>query len=221
MSFGTTELSIWYQPNGVDTVFRNLSAQYLAAAGDEGADVLYPGSSPYVLSVGGTTLTGGTNQRYAGTPGPYQEVGWSGSGGGISFFNPPPAYQIGWSSFAKRSVPDVSYNAGSFVSVYHTDPYTLESGWVAVGGTSAATPQWAAIIARRNASGLDLKYKRTINEEIYNISRKSFKSLFYDIKQGTNGYKANSVNFRFLPTSSSISSSSLIYVWYYRSKAFG
>jgi subtilase family serine protease len=190
MSYGATETPSFYS-NGYNTVFENLSAQYVASSGDDGEEVLVPAASPNVLSIGGTTLTGGESTNYAESPGPYNEVGWSGSGGGISSYSSVPTYQIGWSSFSNRSVPDVSYNAGSFASVYYTDPITLDSGWVSVGGTSAGTPQWAAILARRNSAGNVIKYQKSINEEIYSIAKRSFSSLFNDISQGSNGYPAS------------------------------
>jgi hypothetical protein len=190
MSFGSPEISYFYN-SGYDSIFANLSAVYIASAGDGGAQVNYPGSSPNVLSVGGTTLTGGTNESYAVAPGPYNEVGWFGSGGGVSLISPLPLYQVGWSSFPKRSVPDVAYNAGSFVSVYFTDPVTSEYGWLSVNGTSVGSPQWAAIAARKNASGSSLKYKESFNSFIYNIAKKNYANIFYDIKQGSNPLKTS------------------------------
>jgi len=190
MSYGAEEGN-YINAYGLNTVYENLSAYYLGASGDDGAQVLYPGSSPNVLSVGGTVLRGGSSQNFAVSPGPYSEIGWSGSGGGISFLNPPPDYQKGWSSFKGRSVPDVSYNAGSGAAVYYTDPNGSGSGWLSVGGTSAGTPQWAAILARRNASGFSTKYTQTINSVIYKNAKTNFKNLFYDIKQGSNPYKAS------------------------------
>jgi hypothetical protein len=190
MSYGAEEGS-YINTFRLNTVYENLSAYYLGASGDDGAQVLYPGSSPNVLSVGGTVLRGGSSQNFAVSPGPYSEIGWSGSGGGISLLNPPPEYQNGWSSFKGRSVPDVSYNAGSGAAIYFTAPDGSGFGWLSVGGTSAGTPQWAAILARRNASGFSTKYTQSINSVIYKNSKTNFKNLFYDIKQGSNPYKAS------------------------------
>jgi kumamolisin len=121
-----------------------------AAAGDagstdgerDGAQHLdYPGSSPHVLSVGGTTLR---------TPGPGESV-WNAlpeggaTGGGVSAAHPLP----GWQRTAGvpgegRGVPDVAAVAdpatGYRVSV-GGKPTTL-------GGTSAAAPLWAALVCR-------------------------------------------------------------------------
>lgn len=186
MSFGLTEYPELYSPGGIDsTIFQNLCAQYVASSGDWGAQVLYPGSSPNVLSIGGTTLT------YTGFPPVYTEVGWDGSGGGVSLLNPLPAYQKGWSPHKGRSVPDVSYNAGNPVWVYFTNPFTQQSGWNGVFGTSASAPQWAAIIARRNSAGYNVAGKSTINQEIYSKAKRNYTTLFYDITSGSNGYRAS------------------------------
>jgi hypothetical protein len=190
MSWGSTENASFYTSN-YDNIFNNLNAQYVASAGDWGAQVLYPGSSPNVLSIGGTILYGGDARNYWVAPGPYNEVGWNGSGGGVSKVNNIPAYQVGWSSFSKRAVPDVSMVAvGGAVAVYITDPNTHVSGWYGYGGTSLSAPMWAAIIARRNSSGLSVKNKKTINADLYKSARPNLKALFNDIKQGNNGFAA-------------------------------
>jgi hypothetical protein len=188
MSWGTREDATFY--NNFDNIFRNLSAQYIASSGDNGKEVNYPASSPYVLSVGGTVLYGGNSRNYNVAPGSYYEQGWSGSGGGISTVNPVPRYQRGWVNFTGRSVPDVSYNAGAYVATYMTNPFTLEAGWYSLGGTSAGTPQWAAIVARRNSSGIGVKNIKTLNEDIYQNAVLKYSSVFNDIRVGSNGHDA-------------------------------
>ena len=189
MSYGAEEFSSLYT-SGYDNVYANLSAVYIAASGDWGAQVLYPGSSPHVLSVGGTTLSGGNVNGYFQSTGPYGEVGWSGSGGGISTINNLPSYQSGWSTYSKRSVPDVSYNAGAYAVVYHTDPVTNSVGWIPVGGTSAGTPQWASIVARMFSSGIISKNKSIINSILYNLATSNYSNYYFDILKGSNGYNA-------------------------------
>jgi subtilase family serine protease len=191
MSYGAGEQSIFYTSNYDNLLYNNLNSQYIAAAGDSGSEVLYPASSPYVLSVGGTVLYGGDNRNYFGSPGPYYEIGWEYSGGGISTINTLPIFQKGFSSFSKRSVPDVAYNAGAYVSVYMTNPYNNISGWYSVGGTSAGAPQWASIVARKNSLGNKTKGFKTLNEDIYAAARSKYYTLFYDITAGYNGYKAS------------------------------
>jgi subtilase family serine protease len=65
----------------------------------------YPAADPNVLAVGGTTLD------LAATGKVRSETAWSGSGGGISAYEPLPAYQHKadpWTS--GRGVPDVSFD---------------------------------------------------------------------------------------------------------------
>ena len=118
---------------------------FLAASGDDGGQPLSPSTSPNAIGVGGTSLVAG--YRYGLDY--VTEIAWFGSGGGISEYNPQPAYQnevvSPWST-TMRTGPDVSFNADPFngFAVYYSGDGT---GWDVVGGTSAATPQWAALVA--------------------------------------------------------------------------
>jgi hypothetical protein len=102
-----------------DTVFLNashLGITCVASAGDS-PSVSYPADSPYVLSIGGTSLKLNSDNTYA------SETAWLLSG--LS--------------------ADASYDADPKTGYYVFD--TNEGGWVVVGGTSAGAPQWAALIA--------------------------------------------------------------------------
>src|SRR5271155_89631 len=119
---------------------------FVATAGDQGpsAGIQWPASSPNVLSVGGTTLT------LADGAGDYgSEAGWSGTSGGYSTVEADPIFQEGAETTGARSGPDVAYNAdpNTGFAVYDSIPDQGEDGWQVVGGTSAGTPQWAALIA--------------------------------------------------------------------------
>ena len=146
MSFGALEGS-WTA--SVDTAFGGAGMSYLAATGDSGAAVSWPSVSSRVLAVGGTTL------RYSG--GTRAEVGWTGTGGGISAHTPRPSYQAvtvpGVGTMARRSVADVAFNAdpatGQYVAVM--PPGSKAVNWISAGGTSLATPQWAGLLAIANA----------------------------------------------------------------------
>ena len=52
-----------------------------------------------------------------------------------------------------RGIPDVSYNGnpGTGYAVYDSVGISGYAGWFQVGGTSAGTPQWAALIAIANS----------------------------------------------------------------------
>jgi subtilase family serine protease len=128
-----------------DTYFTSThGVAFFAASGDDGTGTCWPAASPNVIAVGGTTLTFNADGTLA------SETAWSGSGGGISAFQPKPAFQTTYGiAGTKRAIPDVSYNAdpASGMSVFDSTPMQNKSGWFKVGGTSAGAPQWAAIQA--------------------------------------------------------------------------
>jgi hypothetical protein len=102
---------------------------YLAASGDDAAPN-FPSTSHNVLAVGGTTLTVDSLGDWLG------ETAWVDSGGGVS-------------PYEGTDKPDVSYDADpntGFI-VYDSLANQGQEGWQVLGGTSAGTPQWAAIIA--------------------------------------------------------------------------
>ncbi len=160
--------------------------------------LLDPGSQPYVVSVGGTTIDD------AATVPALEHVwndgaAWGAGGGGISESWGMPSWQsqliqpatnaqnkaavtaakavetkmastagsfdtpkfclgtISPAPSACRETPDVSAQADEFtgaVSIYSEEfkaPGT-ESGWITIGGTSSASPLWAAMTADINAS---------------------------------------------------------------------
>jgi hypothetical protein len=118
---------------------------FLASSGDAGAPVGYPAISPNVISVGGTTtiMDGSGNIS--------SEQGWSGSGGGLSGFESRPSYQNGVQAVVggARGNPDVAYDAdpNTGFPVYDTENNLSSKPWSQFGGTSDASPQWAALIA--------------------------------------------------------------------------
>jgi subtilase family serine protease len=175
MSWGTSEFlgentydSYFNSPNGI---------VFFASSGDSGAGVIYPSASPNVVAVGGTRLTFNPNGTLA------SEIGWSGSGGGVSAYETEPQYQLGYNLQGvngKRAVPDVSYNADPYsgFSVYHTTAYQGQVGWFQLGGTSAGAPQWAAI----HSLGLSVS-----SNNLYQNAKWSGSTYFRDITSGSNG----------------------------------
>ncbi|MBI2804803.1 MAG: hypothetical protein HYX68_07450 [Planctomycetes bacterium] len=158
MSFAALE---YYGVTSFDSVFRtpvgHNGVTFIAASGDVGAPVMYPSTSPNVVSVGGTTL----NLSSAGNI--LSETGWTGSGGGFSAYEPLPDYQVGFvpAGTTRRANPDVAYNADPDTGFPVYDSYNnpISSPWSQFGGTSAGTPQWAGLIAiaaqGRMLAGLD------------------------------------------------------------------
>ena len=80
------------------------------------------------------------------------------TGGGLSSVYPRPAFQNGVAGIvgSHRGVPDLSWNAAvnGGVLVYHTYFPSIEGppAWGVFGGTSASSPQVAALTAIANAA---------------------------------------------------------------------
>lgn len=141
--------------------------------------VSYPNASPYVTSVGGTQVQAGwtwnptsdvpfnpdgsRNPAYwSWTPGGNSEAVWNetwgpiGTGGGVSSVYGRPSYQNGVAGIVgdHRGVPDLAWNAAvnggvlTFISFFPA----LEGPprWGSFGGTSASSPQVAALTAIGN-----------------------------------------------------------------------
>jgi hypothetical protein len=168
-------------------------------------------------------------------PGSYPgESAWSGSGGGPSSYEGYPSYQYdqSWiattygypynvqvtnnftgttSDYSARMTPDVAYNANPstgyaiYDSIASSD-YGTVAGWNEVGGTSAAAPQWSAIIALADqergltdggsgaSAGKPLDTNQVLTT-LYNTlgsspTNSTYTSVFHDITTGSNGYSA-------------------------------
>jgi subtilase family serine protease len=179
MSWGGPEFS---GESSYDSYFTSTyGATFFASSGDSGAGVSWPAVSANVVGVGGTTLT------FTGGGAVASETAWSGSGGGISAYIAEPSYQVTYGVpgvNGKRAVPDVSYDAdpNSGVSVYDSTPYYGSTGWWVVGGTSAGSPQWAAIQS--------LGLTATNNNFYVDAKSASYSSYFRDITSGSNGHPA-------------------------------
>ncbi len=154
------------------------------SSGDSGNPGGYPAYNPYVVAVGGTTL------KLSSSGSVQSETAWSGSGGGVSLYEPKPSYQSQVNPESNRGMPDVSYDAdpSTGFAVYSSVRYQGQSGWFQLGGTSAGAPQWAAIIAvadqLRAAKGqgplVSSGYAASV--AIYGLT-----SGLYDVTSGSNG----------------------------------
>jgi subtilase family serine protease len=165
-----------------------------------------PGSQPYITGVGGT-------QWSAATTPPAEKVWNDGilscggvgdcfgaGGGGISENWTMPSYQTGAASSVGvinsdssgtpcsaptgsycREVPDVSALAGEYPFTFY-----ITGEWETWGGTSFATPLWAALTALTNAStacsGTTVGFA---NPKLYDVAGTD-PSAFNDIKTGKN-----------------------------------
>jgi subtilase family serine protease len=185
MSWGGPEFS---GMGNYDNHFNKPGVTFTASSGDNGAGVEWPAASPYVLSVGGTTLYLDVNGNRT------SESAWSGSGGGTSGYYSEPSYQTGWQTSNSRGVPDVSLVADPNTGVLVYD--AVNGGWYVVGGTSASAPMWAGLVSLANElrvnSGTALLGQ--INSALYPLAKGNStapytinSAYFYDVSQGNNG----------------------------------
>jgi subtilase family serine protease len=168
-----------------DYHYNSATASFFVSSGDSGHGVIWPAASPYVISVGGTTLVTDSSGNWV------SETAWSGSGGGNSRYEPKPSYQNNFNTNIHRSVPDVSYNAdpNTGVYVYDSVPINGNSGWWQVGGTSAGAPQWAGISAIANSQNAKLASKSFgTSIALYGAATgKAYLTNYHDITSGSNG----------------------------------
>jgi subtilase family serine protease len=107
-------------------------------------------------------------------------------GGAASLLFAAPAYQSGdGSGSAARTIPDLSYNAAVSGGVLVHLGFAGLSGFFIFGGTSAGSPQMAAVIALANqAHGSNLGF---VNTKLYSIAESaSYTADFHDIAVGNN-----------------------------------
>jgi subtilase family serine protease len=157
--------------------------------------VSLPAADPLVLAAGGTTLDASHQSgAYAGETGwglPYGTPGTSfqASGGGYSHRFGRPGYQDGLVTETARGVPDVSADANGHTGMALV--LRTGSGGYAIsdsGGTSAATPLWAAVIAVADQyAGHDLGF---VNPALYRIASSArYRAAFHDVTKGNNTVK--------------------------------
>lgn len=193
MSIGGCEN--WAPTASIDVLFELAVAQgqtFSVSTGDSGSvaygcsgtSVQYPASSPYVVSVGGTTLYTNGNGSYAG------ETAWGSGGGGISGIEPIPSWQSNVPALkgrAFRGLPDLAFdgdpNSGERVVV--------GGQLVTMGGTSLSAPlfsaTWARLLSGSCATNLGFAAPT-----IYS-AQSTTGSIFRDITNGSNGaYSAGS-----------------------------
>jgi subtilase family serine protease len=198
MSWGATE---YVGETVYDSYLQRTGTVFVAATGDSGSGVQYPAASPNVVAVGGTALYLIANTGVRKFP----EVAWEGAGGGVSTYEPIPSYQTQLGIQAKgRCVPDLGFvadpNTGVLVYNSNYDPAT--NGWWTVGGTSLATPCWAAVIALANqvrvaAGRLALTDG---HQALYNLAMTpaSYQQCYLDITMGYNGDYAAGTGFDYI-----------------------
>jgi len=181
-----------------------LGMSHFVASGDNGAFTCgldqdpagsFPSTLPTVTAVGGTSVFESQSGVY------YREYAWgspldqSGGGGGASVFYAAPTYQSNERQslgHGLRQVPDVAADADPSTGFHIV--FGGRDGQA--GGTSAATPLWAATVALINQD-LQQKGLREVgfaNPALYWMGENSSKlnpKPFHDVSAGNNlGYDA-------------------------------
>lgn len=180
-----------HRESNYDSYFNHSGITYLASSGDNGSGVEWPASSPYVVSAGGTTLNIDSSGTYE------SETGWSGSGGGLSYYVSTPQYQKNVSNIVGnyRGNPDISWvsdpNTGA--AVYDTTPYKRQAGWFQVGGTSLSSPSLAGVVALIDQSLGHSLDSYDFLTDLYSATSTGYDTDYHDITSGSNGsYNAQS-----------------------------
>jgi subtilase family serine protease len=209
-SFGEAESCLGVNADGthqpgvtlaaVHRIYRQMADEGItafASAGDDGSaqptcdgsgEMLAastPASDPLVTGVGGTQLfadprTGVYDHEVVWNEG--RTFGAAGGGGFSSVFE-QPSFQRGLGDFPGRGIPDVAYsgaiNHGVLVAWSVLDP---AGTFYVFGGTSAGSPQWAALAAI--AGQLNHGRLGAINPALYKLSSGDF----HDITRGNNAF---------------------------------
>ena len=153
-SWGGSEFS---GETSYDSHFVKANVVFFASSGDS-PGTIWPGTSPNVVSAGGTTV-----RRNPSTGAYMSEYPWDSAGGGVSSVEARPSYQSGIASIVGtgRGVPDLSFDSNPITGVWVL--VSDQGGWYVVGGTSVASPSLAGII---NSAG---SFETSSNAELTTI----------------------------------------------------
>ncbi len=196
-----------------NAIFQQMAAQgqsIYAAAGDSGAYDDYsddgskalivddPASQPYVVGVGGTSLSvNAQTGAYLSEAVWNNGLGNGAGGGGVSAVWTIPSWQANvTTAYSKthRNVPDVALDA---------DPNTgyaifYDGQWQIYGGTSCAAPLWAAFTACINQELVSAKQPTLgfANPKLYALcAGGTYTTVFHDVTKGNNLFYNASVGY--------------------------
>jgi xanthomonalisin len=182
-----------------DQIFQQAVAQgqmFSVSSGDSGSYECggstsaqsYPAVSPYVMSIGGTTLSTSGSSWVGETvwsctgPSDCPQSASGGTGGGQSLTESAPSWQTsaGVLSGSMRGVPDIAFdaspNSGAQVLINGSNSQ--------IGGTSLAAPIFAGFWARiQSANGNTLPFPA---QTLYQGAA-SHSNWFHDVTSGSNG----------------------------------
>jgi kumamolisin len=152
---------------------------------DHSLTVDFPADSPQVVAVGGTLLSVDTDGSYFGEAGWEDTLSNGGGGGGVNTHDPAPSWQTG--TGGHRGVPDVAAAASPSSGWLVRDG----GGWSNVGGTSAASPFWAAsmLLAEQYARSQGVSRRCFLAPLLYKLaSTQQPYPPFHDVVLGGNRY---------------------------------
>ncbi len=164
--------------NDEKTYFSTPKVIYFASTGDSGLNNIgVPAVFASVVAAGGTTINRSSG-NYTG------ESWWNDGGGGLSAYEPRPAYQNVIKSIVGnfRGVPDISADANpqSGPAMYDLDG---GYGWLQVGGTSVSSPYLAGTMSGAGTLGPNTKAGLTILYKEY-ANANEYKADWTDITTG-------------------------------------
>ena len=125
----------WPREAAKDVYYEHPGIAITVSAGDQ-VSSFYPAASPYVTTIGGTTLSGSS--------GAWNETAWQYGGQGCSWYEKKPSWQ-GKTGCSKRSDVDMAVVADPNTGVAMYD--SSAGGWLVAGGTSVGAPLLAAAYA--------------------------------------------------------------------------
>lgn len=177
MCFGSDETGL---DEELSEIIKSQRGIFVSSSGDVGGRVSFPSTSPYCVSVGGTSLKlSESGERLS-------ETAWQNTGGGASsVFHIPPYqgrfYNIYGEADGMRGTPDISMNAnfspGAVVYI------SSLGGWTTVGGTSLSAACFSGICACIKQAHPEL------------ITSSDILSFLYS-KAGTSGYEIPQYNYK-------------------------
>jgi hypothetical protein len=135
-----------------DPNFNHPGTVITASAGDSGFGAIYPATSRFVVSVGGTTLNTASNSRGWTESVWGSSSGGSGTGSGCSSWESKPTWQTD-TGCSRRTDNDIAADADPSTGVAVYDTSNGDGGWNEVGGTSASSPMIAAMYALAGNAG--------------------------------------------------------------------
>jgi subtilase family serine protease len=163
---------------------------------DISANAGWPASSPNVITVGGTFLSTRQDGSYLDEAGWEEPLTMTGGGGGLSTIYDRPSWQSGFGvdnaeSNGMRQLPDVAAAADptSGFAIEYTEPSLGGVTQATVGGTSAATPLWAAAmtLTRQLAESRGVDGLGALAPALYQIAGEQPPgAVFHDVIRGGN-----------------------------------